>query len=162
MIKNIVPTKRWQLVSLLTAVSLLSACAAPYQAAPTWGASGYSSKDLDRNTVQVDYLSGSGSSNALSTYVMYRSAEIALERGYEAFKLVDMSGFSSAGSVAYSSSASAKIFLLNRSPEELAQARTQAAKMPKTSLMEVGIFQKGVVYTAKEVKAKLGPRVLRK
>ena len=137
-LKNIIQT-----IALLAIISLLSACGTPYRAAPFWGAGGYSSKDLDKNTVQVSYLTGrSAGTQTISKYIMYRSAEIALERGYDAFRVIDMSGFSSHGIGGYTSAANAKIFLLNLSPADI--AKIQAAPKLKISLIEVGIFQKDV------------------
>lgn len=149
-----------QIIALLAIASQLSACGTPYRASPGWGAGGYSSKDLDSNTVQVNYLTGrSAGTQTITKYVMYRSAEIALERGYDGFRLLEIGGFSVGGVGGYTSSANVKIFLQNRSAAEIAQE--QAAPKVKISLIEVGIFQKGVVYSAKDVKEKLESQIQR-
>ncbi len=148
-----------QIIALLAIASQLSACGTPYRASPGWGAGGYSSKDLDSNTVQVSYLTGrSAGTQTITKYAMYRSAEIALERGYDAFRLLEIGGFS-VGGVGYTSAANVKVFLLNRSAADIAQ--DQATPKVKISLIEVGIFQKGKVYSAKDVKEKLESQIQR-
>lgn len=150
-----------QIIALLAIASLLTACGVPYRAS-SWGSGGYSSRDLDRNTVQVNYLTGrSAGTETIAKYVMYRSAEIALERGYDAFRLIDMNGFSVRGGSSYTSSVTAKVLLLKFSPEEITQAKAQTGRVPKTSPLEIGIFQKGTVYSAKEVKEKLESQIQR-
>ncbi|MBK9235411.1 MAG: hypothetical protein IPO19_04800 [Rhodoferax sp.] len=85
------------LVLALTA-SLLSACAAIYKPAPFWGASGYSSTNIDATTVSVNYLTGAtADAGTARDYALYRCAEIALERGFDGFVVLKGGAFSSTG-----------------------------------------------------------------
>lgn len=91
--------KRFVAVLLLAlTASLLSACAAIYKPAPFWGASGYSSTDLDAATVSVNYLTGaSADPGTARDYALYRCAEITLERGFDGFVVLKGGAFSTSG-----------------------------------------------------------------
>lgn len=74
-------------VLALALMPLFVACTAIYEPRPFWGANGYSSRDIDATTVQVSYLTGAGAHHAdrARDYVMYRSAQITIERGFDGF-----------------------------------------------------------------------------
>jgi|CXWL01.1.fsa_nt_gi hypothetical protein len=85
-------------MSVALAVGLLSACAAIYKPAPFWGASGYSSTDIDAKTVSVNYLTGAtADAGTARDYALYRCAEIALERGFDGFVVLKGGAFSTSG-----------------------------------------------------------------
>lgn len=148
----------FQTVTLFATVGLLSACGTPYRPAPFWGAGGYSSADINSNTVKVSFLTGSSADmRTISSYIMYRSAEITLERGYDGFRVLDASGFSSNIGGRFSSAADVKIFLMKLSAID--KARYQATQKTKHDLLKFGMIQKGEIYMAKDVKEILEPQI---
>jgi hypothetical protein len=85
-------------VALALSTSLLGACAAIYAPAPFWGASGYSSADIDATTVSVNYLTGATADPGTARdYALYRCAEITLERGFDGFVVLKGGAFSASG-----------------------------------------------------------------
>lgn len=82
-----------------------SACGAIYKPSPFWGASGYSSKDVDERTVRVSYLTGAtADANTAKTYALYRCAELTLERGFDGFIVLQGDANSIGGPYGYTTS----------------------------------------------------------
>src|SRR5690554_3761321 len=73
-------------LSLLSGL-LLAACATPYQASGLTG--GYSEKEIEPGIWRVTF-SGNGHANyeTVQTYWLYRSAEVAMEKGYDGFEIL--------------------------------------------------------------------------
>lgn len=127
------------LVMALSA-SLLSACAALYKPAPFWGASGYSSTDIDGSTVQVNYLTGATADPGTARdYALYRCAEIALERGFDGFVVLKGGAFSVLG------------------PYGATTSSTLIMRMFKGAAPDKGVLPAGAqgVYEARAVKSRL-------
>jgi hypothetical protein len=80
--------KAMRIILLLAMASLLAACATPYQSQGMSG--GYSETQLDANVFQVSFR-GNGFTNAdrAADFTLMRSAEIALQRGFRHFVIVD-------------------------------------------------------------------------
>jgi len=78
---------------LTASVAMLAACASttPYkEASKPGGFDGYSQTLLDNNTARVSFGGNSLTDReTVENYLLYRAAEIALERGFETFSLVD-------------------------------------------------------------------------
>jgi len=71
-------------------LGLLHGCAIEYRHAPFWGAGGYTDHELSRNVFRVSYLSGrTGTPSLLEVFALYRCAELARERGFERFAVLD-------------------------------------------------------------------------
>ena len=69
---------------MLGGMSLLAACATPYQAQGFLG--GYTDTRLDENTVQVKFTGNGGTDKeTVENYSLYRSAEVTLEDGFDYF-----------------------------------------------------------------------------
>lgn len=100
---------KWRSMRTLLATILclaLAGCALTYKPAPFWGAGGYSSKDINTNTVSVNYLTGRGATaEKVKNYALYRCAEVTLEKGFDWFLIREGSARSQSGG--YTSSASA-------------------------------------------------------
>lgn len=76
-------------VLLLAAIGL-GACAVEYRPAPFPGAGGYSSKEIRPYVFQVSYLSArTASASTLESFALYRCAEMALEKGFDRFVVLD-------------------------------------------------------------------------
>ena len=80
--------------ALLAGTALLSGCATPtaYQPATGYGrsANGYSDQQVDRDRFQVSFSGNSLTSrDTVERYLLYRSAQLTVERGYDHFILVD-------------------------------------------------------------------------
>lgn len=134
------PLRAQRLMLLALAVALLSACAAIYKPAPFWGASGYSSSDIDAGTVQVNYLTGATADTGTARdYALYRCAEIALERGFDGFVVLKIGAFSVVGPYGTTTSA------------------TLTMRLFKGAAPDKGALQAGAqgVYEAKAVKSRL-------
>ncbi|HEX7647532.1 MAG TPA: hypothetical protein VF450_09000 [Noviherbaspirillum sp.] len=78
--------------SILIAVLalLLTACATPYQPFELFGRGGYSDKKISENVYQVAYY-GNGATNmgTLNSLLMYRTAEITLDHGFDYFEVLN-------------------------------------------------------------------------
>lgn len=87
-------------ISLIAVMLILSGCGAtPYQrigAGGYLGASGgYSSTQLDANVFEVMFKGNSDTSrNRANNFVLLRSAELAIENGYEYFVIIDTQQYS--------------------------------------------------------------------
>ena len=134
----------------------LNACGVPYQASGGFGMGGYSSRELGNNTLEVSYLTGrSADTGTIKHYVMYRSAELAQEHGFEAFRLLNLSGYSVGGAYGTTSSVTAKIALLH--PDTAERQRAETRKL----FLGAGIYQKAEIYLAAEIMEKLEKRIQR-
>lgn len=142
-------------IALLAAIGLLTACGALYTASPGFGMGGYSSRNLDSQTVEVRYLTGAtAGTETPKEYVLYRCAEISLERGYEAFRILESGAYSVGSNYGYTSSAVATMRMSNRTAEEIAQNLERTKSWPEK-------YNRGAIYLAKEVKASLEAHIKR-
>ncbi len=78
---------------LAASAAVLAACASttPYQPASTPGGfDGYSQTLLDNSTARISFGGNSLTNReTVENYLLYRAAEMALERGHETFSLID-------------------------------------------------------------------------
>lgn len=73
--------------SVLSLIIFLSACATPYQPMGLMG--GYSDSHLDSNTIRVSfYGNGYTSRETVENNLLYRSAEVTVQNGYNYFIIV--------------------------------------------------------------------------
>jgi hypothetical protein len=72
---------------------LLVGCATPYQPFELFGRGGYSDKRISDNIYQVAYY-GNGATNmeTLNSLLLYRTAEITLDKGFDYFEVLNGSG----------------------------------------------------------------------
>lgn len=123
----------------------LAACGAVYKPAPFWGASGYSSKDIGPHTVSVNYLTGAtADAGKARDYALYRCAEIALERGYDGFVVLEGGAFSTGSPYGFTTSSTITMRMFKGAPE---------------AVPEMGKGNKA--YYAAALKAQLEPRIKR-
>src|SRR5208337_1181572 len=84
------------LVTVLCVV-LLSGCATPYKESGPMG--GYSDMQIDHNTVKVSFRGNAYThKDTVETYMLYRCAEVTVEKGYDWFAIVSESGETKHGS----------------------------------------------------------------
>ena len=78
----------WRLLVITALSAFLYGCATPYQTTGFRG--GFSETQLDKNVFKVSF-NGNGytSRERTSDFVLLRSAELALENGYEYFAIID-------------------------------------------------------------------------
>ncbi|MEN0653006.1 MULTISPECIES: CC0125/CC1285 family lipoprotein [Hyphobacterium] len=82
---------RTTLVTIAAAAAVLAACATPtpYQAADRPGGYGYEQVSLESDRYRISFSGNSLTDReTVETYLLYRAAELALERGYETFTVV--------------------------------------------------------------------------
>ncbi|GGC93394.1 CC0125/CC1285 family lipoprotein [Undibacterium terreum] len=140
-----------QILAISSGTLFLGACASNYTASPGFGMAGYSSRDIDPTTVEVRYLSGAvAGTEILKEYVLYRSASIAIERGYDAFRIIDSGAYSVRSQHGYTSTATATIKMFRRDKEE-----DPMGKKIQTTIFWPQEFNKAAVYMASEVKSSL-------
>ena len=146
--------KLGQLIAIVSIVSLLTACARPYQAqSGFFDMMGYRSRDVDTNTVEVIYRN----QKYTDMYVMYRSAEIARERGYQFFRvLADRSVYYT--EFAYAETR-VKIFMFNPSPDE--KVASESEMLEKKRRIMAGLIFAGDVFSAKDVIENLEEKIIR-
>jgi hypothetical protein len=131
-------------ITAAVATVLLTACAPVYQERPLWGAPGYSSKDINANTVSVNYMVGRSNEEAAKTYALYRCAEITAERGFDWFRVKEGSGGATFG--AFTSSASfTYVIEMFKGPIPPTEQHIRTAKL----------------YIAKDVLTQLEPQIAR-
>lgn len=74
-------------------VIVLVGCATPYQPFELFGRGGYTDKQISVDTYQVAYY-GNAMTNmqTLNSLLLYRTAEITLEKGFDYFEVLNGSG----------------------------------------------------------------------
>ncbi len=88
------------LVTVLGIVGLLSGCATPYKASGLMGRFGYSDIQIDHNTVKVSFRGNAVTSkDTVETYLLFRCAEVTVEKGYDWFATVSESGETKQGTL---------------------------------------------------------------
>lgn len=117
----------------------LAGCAVTYSPAPFWGASGYSSKDINANTVSVNFLTGrTVNIETARIYALYRCAEITLEKRYDWFLIKEGSARNQTGGYGAHASATYVIEMFRGTPpltqqhvrnEQIYVARTLMAQL---------------------------------
>lgn len=74
---------------LFIATIVMAGCATPYQPFELFGRGGYQEKRISDDTYQVAYYgNGSTSMETLNSLLLYRSAEITIDRGYDYFDVL--------------------------------------------------------------------------
>ena len=74
-------------------LALLVACASPTLYAPAKDGEGYAEQQLEHDRYRVSFAGNSLTPReTVENYLLYRAAEIALERGYERFRVVTQEG----------------------------------------------------------------------
>ncbi|MBX9901815.1 MAG: hypothetical protein K2Y28_13620 [Burkholderiaceae bacterium] len=140
---------------LLAAAQLLTACGVLYKPSPFWGANGYSSKDIDENKVSVSYLTGATASADLpKVYVLYRCAEIAQERGFDSFFLIEAGSSESRLGSSYISKAYATMQMYQRNTP----ASSDLVRDASNGYLQL---RKGAKYFVVDVKAGLEKSIKR-
>lgn len=73
----------------ILAIALVG-CATPYQPFELFGRGGYSDKQISEDKYQVAYY-GNGATNmqTLNSLLLYRTAEITLEKGFDYFEVLN-------------------------------------------------------------------------
>ncbi|MCQ4143193.1 hypothetical protein [Vogesella sp. AC12] len=75
-------------LSLFICVIFLSACATTYQPFQLFGTGGYTESQVGVATYQVSYYGNHVTSmETLNTLLLYRCAELTLEKGYDGFQI---------------------------------------------------------------------------
>ena len=88
-------------IGLIAAILILSGCATDYQHQETtlvkwWDGYGYSSTQIDTNVFQVTFKGNTYTGiERANDFTLLRSAELALENGYEYFVIIDAQQYSS-------------------------------------------------------------------
>ena len=83
-------------LALAVTLLLLAGCATPYQSGGFRG--GYKEIQLDENVFQISFKGNAFvSAGRVENYALLRSAEVALENGYEYFVIVDQDVYVVAG-----------------------------------------------------------------
>lgn len=79
------------LVAVLSVV--LFGCATPYQPFELFGRGGYQDRQISNDTYQISYY-GNGATNlqTLNSLLLYRTAEIASDKGFDYFEVLRGSG----------------------------------------------------------------------
>ncbi len=87
-------------IGLIAAILILSGCATDYQRQETtlvewWDGYGYSSTQIDTNVFQVTFKGNAYTGrDRANDFALLRSAELALENGYEYFVIIDTQQYS--------------------------------------------------------------------
>ena len=146
--------RKTSMVLVIATVSLMTACARPYQAQSGFmDMAGYRSRDIDANTVEVIYRRD----KLTDIYVMYRSAEITLERGYQSFRLLaKRDDYFPANAVAESR---VKILMFNPSPND--KVPSEAETIENRRRIVARLFIASYVFSAKDVIESLEPKIMR-
>jgi hypothetical protein len=85
-------------LALAVTVFLLAGCATPYQSGGFRG--GYKEIQLDENVFQVSFRGNAFvSASRVENYTLLRSAEVAMENGYDYFVIVDKDAYETNGTV---------------------------------------------------------------
>lgn len=143
------------IVILLISAQSLVACGVIYKPSPFWGAGGYTSKDLSKDTVAVNFLTGATASDIVPrVYVLYRCAEIAQERGFDSFVLLEANAFQTRSPYGYTANASATMQMYLRNTPQSSAIERDA---PNGYLQ----LRKGAKYYAADVKAGLEKEIKR-
>ncbi len=132
-------------LAVLPILLFLAGCAITYKPSPFWGAGGYSSKDINANTVSVNFLAGRGGAmDTAKTFALYRCAEITLEKGFDWFRVKEGGVRSQSGGYGPHTSATYVIEMFRGTPPATQQ--------------HIGAEQ---VYSARALKALLEPKIVR-
>jgi len=84
------PASFARLTLAFIALALLVACASPTPYAPARDGEGYAEQQLERDRYRVSFAGNSLTPReTVENYLLYRAAEIALERGRDRFQVVD-------------------------------------------------------------------------
>jgi len=81
-----------KIVLAILAVMLVG-CATPYQPFELFGRGGYSDKRISENIYQVAYYANAATNmQTLNSLLLYRTAEITLDQGFDYFEVLNGSG----------------------------------------------------------------------
>ena len=152
---------------------LIWGCATTYQ--PRGFTGGFSDVQIDQNTVRVSFRGNAMTGReTVETYMLYRCAEITLEKGYDYFVLMD-SGTDVQHSTHVSPGSYQSTTTVNSMGSGFATANTSGTYTPGTVTTYRRFGSNAVIkmfkgtkpensanaYTAAEVKAYLDPRIKR-
>ena len=85
-----------KILALAVTLLLLAGCATPYQSGGFLG--GYKEIQLDENVFQVSFEGNAFvSAGRVENYTLLRSAEVAMENGYDYFVIVDQDAYETTG-----------------------------------------------------------------
>jgi hypothetical protein len=112
------------LVIAATVSILLAGCSTPYQ--PRGMAGGYSEIQIDPTTVRVSFKgNGYTDRSVVESYLLYRAAEVCLNRGFDWFIVTEREGegewHPSYGNTGFTSTAVIKMYV-GAKPESLARS----------------------------------------
>ena len=85
-------------LALAATLLLLAGCATPYQSGGFRG--GYKEVQLDENVFQVSFRGNAFvTADRVENYTLLRSAEVAMENGYDYFVIIDKDAYETTGAV---------------------------------------------------------------
>lgn len=155
-------------------VLLVSACATPYQ--PRGALGGFTDTQLDKNTIRISFNGNAyAQRDSVENYVLYRSAEVTVEKGFDYFVVVDSSAEVKHGAITtpgtYRSSTSAYAFSPGYATATTTGTYTPDQTVPfrkygATVMIKMFNGQKPEnlpnAYDARELKGYLEPHIKRK